>query len=136
MRAYFADETDHAILRVTLLEGEDPVVTSELARLEFASALRAAGDSGRVSMWREVLARFDADCGPAGAIRLLRLRPAAILPRARAIVMDHALRTLDAIHLAVAIIECPALAPESGLALVTRDARQAAAARSLGLAVH
>ena len=40
VRAYFEDEPDHAPLRERLLEGGEPVVTSELARVELASAIR------------------------------------------------------------------------------------------------
>ncbi|MGH2670789.1 MAG: PIN domain-containing protein, partial [bacterium] len=48
VRAYFEDEPDHARLREKLLEGEEPVVTSELARVELASAIRAAAETGRL----------------------------------------------------------------------------------------
>ncbi len=41
-RAYLADEPDHAMLREMLLAGPDQVVTSALARVELASAIRAA----------------------------------------------------------------------------------------------
>ncbi len=136
IRVYFADEPDHAVLREQLLEGGDPVVTSELARIEMASAVRAAASGGRLRGWRGLLARMDADCGTVGPITLLALRPDPILPRAYRLVTNHQLRTLDAVHLAVAIEECPLLAGREDFALVTRDDDQASAARSLGVALR
>jgi len=135
LRAYFADERDHEELRAMLLEAEDPVVTSEMARVEIASAVRAAGAGGRLPRWRRLLARIDADCGQDGPITLLALRPRIVLPRAYDLVVETGLRTLDALHLAVAIEECPALAAGSGIVFVTRHRDQAAAATALGLAV-
>lgn len=51
------------------------------------------------------------------------------------LVVDHRLRTLDAIHLAVAVTECPSLAGDEEFVLITRDEDQAEAARKLGMAV-
>lgn len=133
LRAYFADEPDHAGLRAMLLEGGEPVVTSELARMELASAVRAAATAGRLRRWRGVLARFDADCQDDGPIALLRLRPEVVLPTAYELVLKHRVRTLDALHLAAAVEECPALAPGEAVVFVTRDANQAATAVALGL---
>jgi predicted nucleic acid-binding protein len=134
-RAYFEDERDHRHLRQRLLEGEEPVVTSELARVELASAIRAAAGAGRLRRSAGVLARFDADCGEDGPIALLRLRADAVLPVAYDLVLEHRLRTLDAIHLAVALEECPLLAGDDEVVFVTRDVEQAAAASALGFSV-
>ena len=79
VRAYFADEPEHRELRGMLLEGEEPVVSSELARIELASAVRAATRSGRLRRWRALLARIDADCGEDGPLTLLALRPGVVL---------------------------------------------------------
>ncbi|MGH2747905.1 MAG: type II toxin-antitoxin system VapC family toxin [Actinomycetota bacterium] len=132
IRAYFADEADHTDLRNMLLEGDEPVVTSELSRVELASAIRAAARGGRLRRWRLVLARIDADCQEDGPVALLRLRPEVVLPVAYALVIERRLRTLDAIHLAVAAEECPALAGDDDVVFVTRDHDQAAAASALG----
>jgi predicted nucleic acid-binding protein len=136
LRAYFADEPDHETLHTSLLEGADPVVTSEIARVELASAVRSAAAAGRLKRWRVVLGRMDADCGPNGPITLLALRSVAILSRSRGLVLEHRLSTLDAIHLAVALVECPLLADEAGIAFVTRDEAQAAAASKLGFEIR
>ena len=134
VRAYFPDEPDHAELRTLLLEGHEAVVTSEIARLELATAARAASSRGRPSRWSELLARIDVDLAEGGPIGPIGLRPDVILPAAYRLVVEHRLRTLDAIHLAVCVEECPAFAGDDAIIFVTRDREQAAAARALGLA--
>lgn len=123
-------------MRSLLLETNEPVVTSELARIEFASAVMAATRAGRLPTPRHLLDRFDADCADGGPIALLRLRPDVVLNTTFDLVVDHRLRTLDAIHLAVALIECPPLLAGAEMAFVTRDLAQADAARALGLLVQ
>jgi hypothetical protein len=78
---------------------------------------------------------FDLDCGDDGPFTLLRLDPRVVLPMARQLVGQQALRTLDAIHLAVALTDAAALTDGEPVVLVTRDEQQAAAARALGLGV-
>ncbi|MGH2472418.1 MAG: type II toxin-antitoxin system VapC family toxin [Candidatus Limnocylindria bacterium] len=134
-RAYLADEADHAELRSLLLEGRNFVVTSEITRLELASAVRAASAGGRLSRWRELLTTMDADLADGGAVSPLDLRPNEIFPTAYRYVLDHRLRPLDAIHLAVCSEECPPLAGDDDVVFVTRDDVQADAARAIGLRV-
>jgi len=136
VRAYFADEPDHAALRELLLEGDEPVVASELARLEFASAVTTAFRAGRMSQAGKVRARFDADCGEDGAITLLRLDPSTVFPVAYDLVTSHKLRTLDAIHLGVALTDVMNLAAGDPVVFVTRDHRQAAAVQARGFTVR
>jgi predicted nucleic acid-binding protein len=135
VRAYLLAESDHAELRKLLIDGTDSVVTSELTRVEFASAVAAAGRARRIHDSRILLDRFDVDCGVDGSISLLQLDSAVILPLARRLVTEHAVRTLDAIHLAVALTDATALAVGEPVVLVTRDRQQAAAAKAAGLAV-
>jgi predicted nucleic acid-binding protein len=134
-RAYLEDEQEHGILRDSLLEGTDPVVTSELARVELAGAIRAAAAAGRLRRPEDVLARIDVDLGEPGPVSLLGLRPGTVIPAAYRLALEHRLRTLDAIHLAVALEECPAIAGDDDVLFVTRDRDQATAAASLGFAV-
>lgn len=134
-RAYLADEPDHAALRALLLEGDDSVVTSELARLELASAIRGAARTRRGVPARDLLAVIEADCSEDGPVSLLRLRPEVVLPAAYRLVLRHRLRSLDAIHIAVALEQAP-LAAEERLEFVTRDRDQARAARASGLVVR
>jgi uncharacterized protein len=135
VRAYFADEPEHETLRKLLIEGDQPVVASELARIEFASAVASAFRSGRLAQADRVRARFDADCGDDGVITLLRLDPTDTFELAYQLVASHELRTLDAIHVAVALTDVTTLAAGEPVAFVTRDQRQAAAATAHGLEV-
>ena len=136
VRAYFAAETDHADLRSLLLEQREPVVTSEITRLELASAVRAAAAAGRVTRSRDLLARIDGDLAEDGVISAIDLRADVIFPTAYRFVLDHRLRPLDAIHLAVCAEDCPALAAGDEIIFVTRDDEQARAARALGFTVR
>lgn len=135
VRAYVQDERDHADLRQLLLEGDEPVVSSEISSLEFRSAIRAAARSGRISDAELVVAAFKLDCAGDGPTKLLAIEPQAVFGRAADLIDEHPLRTLDAIHLAVAIEESVVVAPDDDLVFVTRDDRQANAARAEGLAV-
>lgn len=136
VRAYFADEPDHAELRAVLLESTDPVVTSEIAHLELTGAVRAAARAGRLPRWEDLLSRIDTDVAAGARVQLLALRPDAVFPVARRLLLEHRLRTLDAIHLAVLLEDCPAIAEPAETILVTRDDGQAAAAAALGFTVR
>ena len=133
IRAYFVDEPEHPTLHELLLQGHEAVVTSEITRLELASAA-AAARAGRIGEAAAVLAAFDADCGAGGPISLLRLQPEDVLPRAVDLVQQQRLRTLDAIRVAVAL-SVPHLLVEDDVTFVTRDQQQEAAATALGLRV-
>ena len=134
VRAYFKAEPDHAELRKLLREGVEPVVTSELTRVEFASAVAAAVRARKIREPRTMLARFDAECA-AGSIGLLRLDTTVVLPMARQLVTEHSVHTLDAIHLAVALTRATDLAAGEPVVVVTRDRAQAAVAKELGFPV-
>lgn len=136
VRCYFPEEPDHAELRTMLLEGSEPVVTSELTRLEMASAVHAAHRAGRVTDPDGVLAAFDVDCGEDGPVALLRLQPDVVLGLAATLLSEHPLRSLDALHLAVARSTSADLAAGEPVVLVTRDHRQADAAAALGMPVE
>jgi len=131
--AYLADEPGHDSLTAMLFDGDDPVVTSELTRVELASAVAAAARAGRLPPDTGLLERFDADCGDDGPLTLIRFDAAEVLPLARQMVGAHRLRTLDALHLGVARTGAVALADE--IVLVSRDVRQSEAAAELGMAV-
>ncbi|MBX3031605.1 MAG: PIN domain-containing protein [Chloroflexi bacterium] len=129
--AYLGDEPGHARWRARILEGTEPVVSTELVLAEVASALAAAAQAGRIQL-RPTLRRFEADCGPGGPIQLLAFLADPVLRRAVGIVEDHPLRVIDAIHLAVALEQVVPLAAGEPIAFLTAGRRQAAAARSLG----
>lgn len=134
-RAYLADEEDHAVLRRRLLEGDEPVVTSEFTRLELASAVLAAARNSRLGDPAPLLARIDADCRPGGPVALVRLDAAAVLPRAYDLVRAYPLGAADALHVAVALAASGPGGPAEEVVFVTRDARQGEAARAEGLSV-
>ena len=135
IRAYLPDEPDHAALRAQILNRSTVTITSELARVEIASAATAAQRSGRIRSAARLLARMDATFAADGPITLIRLTSATILPRACRIVLDHHVRTLDAIHLAVAAHDGAAIAADADLIFLTCDAAQATATRALGMTV-
>lgn len=133
VRCYLVDESDHERLRELLLEGREPVVTSEITRVQLASAVAAAARAKRLRRPDWLLAQADADCGPDGPIVLLALDPGTVLPCARQFVLEHGVRTLDALHLAVAVTTVTELAAGEPVEFVTCDQRQAQAAEASGL---
>jgi predicted nucleic acid-binding protein len=132
-RAYFVDEPDHEALRNLLLDGPDAVVTSELSRLELTSAAMAAARAGRLRQPDVVLAAFDADCRDGGPLATIRLDTERVMPVAHRLLLTHPLRTLDALHVAVAVVALPDLAAREETGFVTRDLQQARAAEAEGL---
>lgn len=112
------------------------MVTSEIARIELASAVMSASRTGRAHGWQSLMATMEVDIGPDGPIALITLRREVILPTAYRLVMEYRLSTLDAIHLAVATQECPGLALGGRVEFITFDRDQAAAAADLDLVVR
>lgn len=104
--------------------------------VEVTRGLVSAHRSGRLSAieFERTLARLDVDLGEERLIGMIPFDGSPTLARARELVLAHRLRTLDAIHLAVADLDARRLAePDLDLHFATRDADQAAAARALGL---
>jgi predicted nucleic acid-binding protein len=132
--AYLADEPEHARWHDLIFEDGEPVVVSEVARIEFGSAVVAAARTGRLPEATPLLARFDADCSGSGPIHLLALRSGGTIERAVGIARSHGLRALDAIHVAVAMEDAWPLADDT-LRFATRDAEQSRVAAALGLDV-
>ncbi|HEX9891388.1 MAG TPA: type II toxin-antitoxin system VapC family toxin [Actinomycetota bacterium] len=133
-RAYLPDETGHAELRRLIREDVEPVITSEVAAVEVAHAVRAAARLGRHRDWQPIMARFERETGAGVVITMIGLDPARVLPMAKDLVLEHSVGTLDAIHLAVALQDGRELG-EDDLVFVTRDRVQARVARVLGLTV-
>jgi predicted nucleic acid-binding protein len=132
--AYLSDEADHAELRELLIDSGHLVLTSELTRLEFASAMTAAKRDGRIPDAREFLAQFDEDTRT--VLGVIPLEPPRIFPAARRLVTDnYPVRTLDAIHIAVAMHDTAELTGGEPVTFVTRDERQAEAAKANGFKV-
>jgi predicted nucleic acid-binding protein len=132
VRCYFRDEPEHLELRKLILERPEPVVTSELTRVELATAIHAAYRGRRVADAFDLLEDVHADCGAGGPVRLLTLRP-DVLNTATELLARYPLRTLDALHLAVAQATAATLAGDEPIVLISRDHRQRAAATALGM---
>jgi predicted nucleic acid-binding protein len=132
--AYLTDEPDHAELRNLLIDGGHRVLTSELTRLELASAMTAAKRNGRIPDAREFLAQFDEDSRQVFGV--IPLAPRRIFAAARRLVTDnYPVRTLDAIHIAVAMHDTAELTGGEPVTFVTRDQCQAEAAKANGFEV-
>ena len=133
LRAYLVDEPEHADLRQLLLEDEHPVLTSEIFLTEAAGAITRAHRASRVD-GPALIGQVRRDCEGWGPIDLVPLTVRDVPRRAEALAERHALRALDAVHLAVCI---EAVVPQAldEVVFVTRDDDQAAAARAEGLLV-
>ncbi len=133
-RAYLPDEIGHESA-VALLHGrEHLLVTSAWSLVEVTSALTRAVRAQRGGDHLEaLLALVDADMGDDGPVTLLRTDHGQVEVRARQIVHEHALRSLDALHLAVAEIAAwPLTEPHEFLGFATRGNAQRNAALALG----
>ena len=106
------------------------VTSSVLLRIEVSSALRRRPDEGALSAraFARLLRQIETDDA---SWQLVPLSDEIVAP-ARSRVLEHSLRTLDAIHL----VSAEALYRERlRIPFVTADARQASAARAVGLDV-
>jgi uncharacterized protein len=134
-RAYLHDEDGHQEA-VALLEDPDITpVTGTWTRIEVSGALiRAARSQRNDADEQDLLAVLDADLGEDGRVSELIVAQADVEKKTLELVRQHALRALDAWHLAVASLTVPALAePESEqTAFASRDGEQAAVAEQLG----
>jgi uncharacterized protein len=129
------DSVDPHGVRSMVLDGADPVLVSEVAVVEVASACMAAERGSRISDGRAVIAKFESWCAPGGRMKLLALRPAPVLELAARLTREHRLYALDAIHLAVALEDVIPLAQGEPVRFLTCDRIQADAARALGFTV-
>lgn len=134
-RAFIPGEPEHRDMRTLLRDSDELVITSELARLEVVRAVHAAQRARRAPEPADLLTRFDGEVGPDRRILTLRLDPPLAIATARRLVSIHPLGSLDAIHLAVALIEADQLVADQELVFVTRDRVQREAAVDEGLAV-
>ncbi|WP_281271642.1 type II toxin-antitoxin system VapC family toxin [Prauserella flavalba] len=136
VRANMPDEPDYEELATLLYDSGHRVLTSELTRVEFASAVATARNVGRIQDAQPALAQFDGD-STAGVLTLVPFVPRTVLSAAYRLASEHhTLRTLDALHLAVALHDTAALVGGEPVTFVTREARQAEVAKANGLEVR
>jgi predicted nucleic acid-binding protein len=134
-RCYLDDENGHKEA-VALLDDPDIIaVTGKRTRIEVSGALIRAARSGRNETDEQALLTvLDVDLGAKGRVTELTASQAEVEKTTLELVREHALRTLDACHLAVASLTVPALAkPEKEeIGFASRDDDQATVAEQLG----
>jgi uncharacterized protein len=135
VRSYLHDEDGHREALALLDDPDITRVTGSWTRIEVSGALIRAARNGRSETDEQgLLAMLDVDLGAKGRVTELTATQADVEKKALELVREHALRTLDAWHLAVASLTVPALAaPEQEeIAFASRDENQAAVAEELG----
>lgn len=131
-RAYLADEDGHRDAVALLTDPELACVTGGWTRIEVSGALVRAARAGRIDE-EQLLALLDADLSPDGPVTTLAAPQEDVEDLALQLVRAHALRAIDAWHLAVAKLTVPALAEkDEQIGFASRDEAQAAVARQLG----
>ena len=129
-RAYLGDEDGHQEARALLADPEIAVVTGTWTRIEVSGALVRAARAGRADE-QGLLALLDADL--AGPVAVLGAPQEDVERQALQLVRQHALRAMDAWHLAVAAtVLPPLLGPREPRAFATRDDAQRRVAEALG----
>lgn len=131
-RAYLFDEAGSDETRVLLFESSHELATSALTLVEVASGFHRAARARRIRTSAPYIARADRDCSSGGRIATMPLDLVALGPEVRRLLADHVLGAADALHVATAIA-LRSDGVETGF--VTRDRRQAEAARAEGFEV-
>ncbi|MDQ6773394.1 MAG: type II toxin-antitoxin system VapC family toxin [Candidatus Dormibacteraeota bacterium] len=131
-RAYLPDEPGHEQAAALMYGTEHLVVTASWTVVEVTSALVRAR-TGRAGDAGALLALLAEDTGEAGPLTLLRVDSERLEIRATEIVREHALRSLDALHVAVAELAArPLVEPAERIAFASRDEAQQTAAVKRG----
>jgi predicted nucleic acid-binding protein len=129
-RAYLADEDGHQEAVTLLANPTLAPVTGTWTRIEVSGALVRAARTGRGDE-KGLLALLDADL--AGPVIVLSAPQEQVEHDALNLVRRHAIRAVDAWHLAVAAITIPPLLePGEERAFASRDAAQRDVAHNLG----
>jgi len=129
-RVYLVDEDGHQDASGLLANPEIATVTGTWTRIEVSGALVRAARSGRADE-KGLLALLDADLS--GPVIVLGAPQEEVEQAALGLVRRHALRAMDAWHLAVAsIVVPPLLQAGEQRAFASRDEPQRAVARELG----
>ncbi|CAJ1493950.1 type II toxin-antitoxin system VapC family toxin [[Mycobacterium] kokjensenii] len=129
-RAYLADEDGHGQATALLADPDIATVTGTWTRIEVSGALVRAARAGRADE-KGLLAALDADL--AGPVLVLDAPQELVENDALKLVRRHALRAMDAWHLAVAaLVIPPLLAPGEQRGFASRDAAQRRVAEKLG----
>jgi len=131
-RAYLVDEPGHQEA-ASLLENPDVgLITGTWSRIEVSGALVRAARAGGADQ-AGLLRLLDGDLGRDGPVTVVAAEQSEAEEFALRLVREHAIRAMDAWHLAVASLTLPHLVEsdeEAGFA--TRDDAQSAVAAALG----
>jgi predicted nucleic acid-binding protein len=131
-RVYLVDEDGHHEATGLLADPQIATVTGTWTRIEVSGALIRVARSGRVDA-EGLLALLDADLSPDGPVAVLSAAQDQAEDTALRLVREHAIRAMDAWHLAVASLVLPVLAePGEELAFASRDQAQSTVATLLG----
>jgi uncharacterized protein len=131
-RAYLADEDGHGHAVGLIADADVAAVTGTWTRIEVSGALIRAARSGRADP-DGLLALLDADLAIDGPVTLLSAPQDQVEETALDLVRGHAIRAMDAWHLATASLTLSSLAePGEELAFASRDRAQAKVAELLG----
>jgi predicted nucleic acid-binding protein len=132
-RAYLADEAGHDQAVTMLEDPEVGLITGTWTMIEVSGALVRAARSGRGDE-EGLLALLDADLAVDGPVTVVAAAQGDIEAQALQLVRAHAIRAMDAWHLATAKLVAPSLVePGEEVGFATRDEAQSAVAVSLGL---
>ncbi|MGH9093350.1 MAG: type II toxin-antitoxin system VapC family toxin [Acidimicrobiales bacterium] len=132
-RAYLADEGGHEQATSLLADLEIGLITGTWTRIEVSGALMRAARAGRGD-GTDLLELLDGDLGTDGPVTVVSADQTEVEERALHLVREHALRAMDAWHLAVAALTLPSLVePGEDIGFATRDEAQSSVALSLGL---
>jgi len=132
-RAYLADESAHADA-VAMLEDPDlGLITGTWSRIEVSGELVRAARAGRGDE-KGLLSLLDADLATDGPVTVIAADREEVEAQALQLVREHAIRALDAWHLATAKLVLPRLVePGEEVGFATRDQAQSVVASALGL---
>lgn len=132
-RAYLADEVGHSQVSSLLEDPEIGLLTGTWTQIEVSGALVRAARAGRGEE-AGLLALLDGDLGPDGPVTVVAADQTAVERHGLQLVREHAIRAMDAWHLAVAALVMPdLLEPGERAGFATRDEAQSAVAATLGL---
>lgn len=132
-RAYLADEAGHDEAAAMLDAPELGLITGTWTRIEVSGALVRAARAGRGDE-KGLLALLDADLAVDGPVTVVAASRHDVEAQALQLVRTHAIRAMDAWHLATASLVTPSLVePGEEVGFATHDEAQAAVALAMGL---
>jgi uncharacterized protein len=132
-RAYLSDEVGHDETVAMLDDPDLALITGTWTRVEVSGALVRAARAGRGDEGG-LLALLDADLALDGPVTVVAAPQEVVETQALHLVRSHAIRAMDAWHLATATLVAPSLVePDEEVGFATRDQRQSMVAVALGL---